>query len=807
VSAPEIGSGAALDRAGASNGGRRRRALIGVSAAGGLIAALALALWLAPAGVVVPSFDVVRSAWRPSEARVLDRHGEVIHETRTDPKARRFAWMPVFEVSPVLVAAVLASEDRRFHEHQGVDARALLGAALGRLRGAPPRGGSTITMQLAARFDASLERGTGPRTLLQKARQMRAAWAIEARWSKAQVLEAYLNLATFRGELQGVGAAAAVLFDKAPHGLTAGEAVVLASLLRAPNATVDAVARRATLLASSVAAASGDVAAPVARLAAAERGAGPRVALAPHAAARLLRAERAGATVVSALDLTIQRLATDALRRQLTGVRGQHVQDGTALVVDNATGEVLAYVGSSGDLASARFVDGVQARRQAGSTLKPFLYAVALGERLLTPASLLDDSPLEIAVTGGLYRPHNYDEHFRGRVSVRAALASSLNVPAVRTLGLVGGEAFVAGLRRFGFDGLRESGEFYGPALALGSGDVSLWELTGAYRALANDGVWSPLRLGGDERMQPRRAVVPAAAFLVADVLADREARSATFGLENPLATRFWTAVKTGTSRDMRDNWCVGFSRRYTVGVWVGNFSGEPMWNVSGVTGAAPAWLEIMNGLHRQVPSEAPPRPAGVVRVPVRFAHGIEPARPELFLRGTEPLPAPSAPGAPRAASAPAGSLAPAAPAASRGPVAPAGSLAPAAPAASRGLAAPAGSLAPSDGIASAASEPDDEPRVAVVEPATSRPRIVAPTSGTIVAIDPGIPATRQRMLFEARAGGGELRWTLDGVDLGAGSAPLLWAPRAGRHRLALVDGEQRVRDVVEFLVRGAGGD
>ena len=163
--------------------------------------------------------------------------------------------------------------------------------------------------------------------------------------------------------------------------------------------------------------------------------------------------------------------------------------------MDNATGGVLAYVGSAGDASSARWVDGVRARRQAGSTLKPFLYALALDERLVTPASLVEDSPVEILVSGGLYRPQNYDERFLGLVSVRTALASSLNVPAVRTLGLVGDEVFAQRLRRLGFEGLREGGDFYGPSLALGSADVSLWELVNAYRTLANSGRWSRLRL------------------------------------------------------------------------------------------------------------------------------------------------------------------------------------------------------------------------------------------------------------------------------------------------------------------------
>ena len=183
----------------------------------------------------------------------------------------------------------------------------------------------------------------------------------------------------------------------------------------------------------------------------------------------------------------------------------------------------------------------------------------------------------------------------------RVALASSLNVPAVKTLSLVGIEPFLDKLRQLGIKGLNESGDFYGPSLALGSADVSLWELVNAYRTLANEGKWSELRLiPGENPLKPRRnRYFQKSAFLVSDILSDREARSVTFGLENPLSTRFWTAVKTGTSKDMRDNWCIGYSRKYTVGVWMGNFSGEPMWNVSGITGAAPVWMEMMDFLHR----------------------------------------------------------------------------------------------------------------------------------------------------------------------------------------------------------------
>ena len=298
---------------------------------------------------------------------------------------------------------------------------------------------------------------------------------------------------------------------------------------------------------------------------------------------------------------------SETLQQHILSVQGQNVHDGAALVADNKSGEILAYVGNVGALASARFVDGTQARRQAGSTLKPFLYGLAFDKRILTPASLLDDAPLDVPAMNGIYRPENYDKQFHGLVPARTALASSLNIPAVKVLNLVGVECFVQKLGDLGFEKL-QAADFYGSSLALGAADVTLWELVNAYRSLANGGVWSPLCLTFEENpnLTSRQVLSAGSAFLVSDILSDRESRSETFHLESPLSTRYWTAVKTGTSKDMRDNWCVGFSDHYTVGVWAGNFSGDPMWNVSGITGAAPAWIEIMNWLHRGL-AEPPP--------------------------------------------------------------------------------------------------------------------------------------------------------------------------------------------------------
>jgi penicillin-binding protein 1C len=603
-----------------------------------LAALLALgAAWWATRPPPLPDFASVRARFATSEALLLDRHGAVLHERRVDRSGRRLAWTPLHDVSPLLVATLIETEDRRFRTHRGVDwlavAAALRDAATrGRVRGA-----STLTMQLAALLDPSLRARRAPRSepkasgeshaLLVKLRQLRAARALEAAWSKDEILEAHLNLASFRGELQGVAAASRGLFDRDPHGLGETESALLVALLRAPNAERATVASRACRIAvqRTNGAACGEIEARSALVFAAAPAVRPRAMLAPHLAARLLR-EAAPARVATTLDASLQRLVTGVLSAQVAELHGRNVRDAAALVVDNASGDVLAYVGGSGALSSARFVDGVRAKRQAGSSLKPFLYARALDRKLVTTATRLDDAPLDVVTALGSYRPENYDRAFRGPVAVREALASSLNVPAVRLLQMVTVDDFVAVLGRLGFDGLRDAG-FYGDSLALGSADVSLWEMVGAYRALANGGDFAPLHAEPHASDAAQRVFTPEAAFLVADVLADRASRAPTFGLENPLATRMWSAAKTGTSKDMRDNWCVGFTSRFTVGVWVGNFSGDSMWSVSGVDGAAPAWLAIVHALHAELPSEAPPAPAGLVR-----------ANAEWFLAGTEPV-------------------------------------------------------------------------------------------------------------------------------------------------------------------------
>jgi penicillin-binding protein 1C len=593
--------------------------------------ALLLALDLLTRPPPLPDYAHARAGWRPSEAWLYDRHGVLIDSARVDFTTRRLGWTPLAQVAPVVPRTIVAAEDRRFAAHRGIDWLALAGSVRARIMGRASRGASTISMQVAGFLAPDLAR-PGARGWRDKLRQLRAARALEAGWSKDQILEAYLNLAPFRGEAQGIGAAALGFFGKTPAALAHDDAVLLAALLPDPQGSAERLAARACRIAHATDCTRFE--AQAASMLGPARSLALDPGLAPHLSDRLLT--RPGLRVATTLDAGIQRLAIAALRRQLQELGGTRARDGAVVVVDNAGGDVLAYVGGIGGASTAASVDGANSYRQAGSTLKPFLYAQAIERGYLTAASILDDSPVQLDTASGLYVPQNYDRGFKGPVSARTALAGSLNVPAVRTLLLVGVDPFRDRLWDTGYRGLTEDGQYYGFSLALGSAEVTLLEQADAYRSLANGGRWSPLRvLMRAPRATSRPVTTPAAAWIVADMMADPNARAATFGLDSALRLPFWAAVKTGTSKAMRDNWCVGFSGRFTVAVWVGNLEGDPMRAVSGTSGAAPVWRDLMLALHARSPGRAPAMPAGVEARRIAFADHLEQPRRDYFLRGT----------------------------------------------------------------------------------------------------------------------------------------------------------------------------
>ena len=705
----------------------------------------------------VGTFEQEKQAFISSDSLLLDRRGEVIHRLRTDKSVRRGQWVALADVSPALRTAMVLSEDKRFYEHSGVDWRAVSAAAWGNVLNQRTRGASTLSMQLASLVEDGPRKGSERRNIMGKTGQAISATWLEQRWRKDQILEAYLNLVPFRGELQGIDALSRTLFGKAAHGLDEREAAVTAALVRAPNASAKAVALRACGVLKtmhSADAANCDAVQAFTEAVLPRKAFAPSDGIAPHIARQLIRKDTATtATVRSTLDAKLQRFATQSLQQQLQELQGRNVEDGAVVVIDNASGEVLAYVGSSGDLGDAREVDAAAALRQSGSTLKPFLYAQAIAEKRLTAASLIEDSSTHIPTASGLYIPQNYDRSFKGWVSVRTALGASLNVPAVRTLVMVSPDAFARQLRALGLP-LKNEGDYYGYSLALGSADVSLLSLTNAYRALANGGRCSATTFKPSAQVVLKDCLDAKATFIVSDILRDPLARARTFGTDSVLATRINAAVKTGTSKDMRDNWAVGYSQRYTVGVWVGNASGAPMWDVSGTSGAAPIWAAIINHLHQIEPSRAPTPPPGLVQSRVAF-DGMEAARTEWFIQGTEQHLFAKHIAIDSEANRPSITMA-------------------------------TGQKYPLNGI--------DEAVIAA--------KIISPSTGTIIALDPDIPPKAQRVTFKAE--GQNLRWQIDGKHFARG-VQVQWLPWPGRHVVQLVSSSGKVLDEVRIEVRGAG--
>lgn len=596
----------------------------------------------------MPAYADVRAGWKPSEAWLYDRDGRLLDTERVDFERRRLAWVPLKDISPAVRSAVVRAEDRRFWAHGGVDWLAIAAAVRARLTmggtGGRSRGASTLPMQLAAFLAPELAQ-PGQRGWLAKLRQMRAGQALAAHWTHEQMLEAYFNLVPLRGEAQGIGAGANSLFGKRPAEMSRTDAALFAGLLPNPSAGAKALGDRACRIAHAKDCSA--IRAAAATLVSGERAARLDPALAPHLATRLL--DRPGKRVTTTIDRRIQILAIQAMRRQLAGLGADRVRDGAIVVLDNASGEVLAYVGGVGLESTAAAVDGANAMRQAGSTLKPHLYAQVIERGWLTAASILDDSPVQLDTASGLYVPKNYDHSFKGPVSVRQALASSLNVPAVRTLVIDDVQEFRDRLWALGYHGLVEDGDYYGFSLALGSAEVSLVEQANAFRTFANQGRWSPVHfLIGEDADETRQIVSPAAAFIVGDILSDATARADAFGADSALRLPFWAAAKTGTSKGMRDNWCIGWSDRYTVAVWVGNLEGDSMRAVSGTSGAAPVWRDVMMALHAGHPGKPPAMPGSVEARQIALPGTREPPRREYFLRGTAQTEMAAAPAAAR---------------------------------------------------------------------------------------------------------------------------------------------------------------
>ena len=566
--------------------------------------------------------------------RLTDRDGRLLKDFLPPRTARRQA-TELSDFSPNLVAAVLAAEDKRFFRHPGVDPLAMLRAAwLNLSRGRIVSGGSTVTMQLA-RLNKGLT--PGPRTMNRKLREIWWALLIERHNGKEVILAEYLNRAPCGNLTEGFPAAARLYLDKTVADLSAAEGAFLAGLPASPGAfnpykdPRPALKRRALILQKL-----GDqgflTAEELLRARQEPLALGtPRNPFnAPHFVSYLRRhfSPEPPPLITTTLDLNLQRQVEDLVRETAGAWRRHGLSQAAVLVMSLPEREVLAWVGSADFFdAQGGQNDGVTALRQPGSALKPFIYATAFENGLITPATLLDDRSADFRAPQGSFSPANYSGASHGPVSARLALASSLNLPAVKLAAATGVPDLLTRFRELGLESLSREAEYYGLSLALGGGEVNLLSLTNSYAVLADGGHWRPRRLvlAPEEAPQEsgRQVFSPGAAFLVTDILSDPLARVTGFGAKSILQTPYPAAVKTGTSKSFRDNWCVGYTGSFVVGVWAGNFEASPMDQVSGVTGAGAIWRKVADLLAERYPAPPFQKPGEVVAVPVCPVSGL----------------------------------------------------------------------------------------------------------------------------------------------------------------------------------------
>lgn len=554
------------------------------------------------------------------------------------------------DVPEVLRIATLAAEDKRFLEHGGIDFLATARAVVENVKaGRVVSGASTITQQLI-----KVSRGPQSRSWRIKIVEALQARHLEQLWTKDQILAAYLNRISYGNLFTGCRVAALGYFRKPLGDLTAAEAAFLAGLPQAPGRLnpfrnmAPAIKRQQWVLSRMLHA--GWLQGESYELAKAQR---LRLSgfhggfIAPHAVGLMESAREAGSesgVVQTTIDHDLQKQVELFMSKRLESLRAKHVSHAAVVIIENASGAVRALAGSRDYFAAdGGQINGAWTPRSPGSALKPFTYARAF-ERGFTPASIIPDLPVEFQTPTGLYRPENYDLKSYGPMTCRQALGNSLNISAVRVLQDLGGAKVLHELlQKLGVTTLTEDAAHYGLGLTIGNAPVRLLELTNAYAALARLGERKPWTLLASKiHTDNERVLERDVCWWVADILSDNQARVLTFGPHSPLRMPFRVAIKTGTSTNYRDNWTIGYTPEFTVGVWAGNFEGQPMDDVSGVTGAAPILRDVFLWLHERQNLTWYARPMHLVSVRIDPRNGklIGPQSPVVRQSYSEWLPA-----------------------------------------------------------------------------------------------------------------------------------------------------------------------
>ncbi|MFA5593538.1 MAG: transglycosylase domain-containing protein [Micavibrio sp.] len=706
-------------------------------------ALLALFTWAAmkPAG---KDFDAVLA--RTYHARMTDRHGAPLSISYQE-QWNTHDTLKLYALPELLVTGFLFSEDKRFYGHSGIDWRARASALRQNIKQRRAvRGASTISEQVVRILHPR------PRTLWSKWVEGWEAFALERHADKATILEFYLNQLPYAAHRRGIAQASRYYFNRSPGTLSAKEMLALVILARAPSAYdlyrhPERLEKPLSRLAGGLLK-SGAITHEMHRdiVLSGLSLAPPSLPVEARHFVRFAQLNSLSPIQETTLDGGLQNKVQDILDTRLKSLAARNVRNGGAIIIDHENGEIVAWVaaGARDSATPAGEIDPVLAPRQPGSTLKPFVYAAAL-ERGWNAATFLNDAPLAEAVGSGLHRFRNYSNTHYGPIPLREALGNSLNIPAVLAINHVGVAAFLHDLHRLGFDSLTQDADFYDEGLALGNGEVSLYELTRAYAALANRGVYSVPRFSHETPRKERNIAVytKETASLIGDILSDRRARALEFGSDSILNLPFPTAVKTGTSTDYRDAWTVGYNDRYTVGIWMGNLDRASMHEVTGSTGPALALRSIFHVLNRGretkplylspafLEKEICTRPAG--------ADGACPRRTEYMLESDEIM--------------------------------------------------TAGRMDTHD--------------------ARERRELVRPTQGLMMAYDPRIPPENQKFRFELAGlqDGEEIEWILNGETLGKHASPTyLWPVERGEHKLSVTihryNGVRQDLSPVSFIVR-----
>jgi penicillin-binding protein 1C len=632
----------------------------------------------------LPSVKALPETYMTPSVRITDRNGRLLYEILPEVGGRNTV-LSIENIPQCLKEATIAVEDKNFYTNPGIDITGIIRSLWINIKGGETlAGGSTITQQVARNLLLSQDERLS-RTLRRKMREALLAWEMTQSLSKDQILALYLNQINYGGMAYGVEAASQTYFGKPAGELLLPECALIAGLPQAPGVynpfTNPDLAKQRQLIVLGLMEKQGYISHEKwveAEMTPMSYNPSPYPIETPHFVwiikdqidkliSEGILNSRQSLIVRTTLDLDTQHLTEETLKRRVEEFKNEdapvshNVNNAALVVIDPHNGEILALVGSADyfDESIDGALDMATSPRQTGSAFKPFIYALALDPTRLNPwtpaTSILDVSTTFITHDGEPYTPVNYDSREHGPVSVREALGSSLNIPAVKTLQAVGIEDTINLAHRLGISSLSDAGE-YDLSLALGGGQISLLQLSTAYAALANKGYYTGNTsildihdadgnlLYTQEKKSPFQIFDPRVAWLISNVLSDDSARSIGFGPNSTLRLDRTAAVKTGTTTNFHDNWTIGYTPDLLVGVWVGNSGYEAMHNVTGLTGAAPIWNEVMRRLLEGQPDHPFARPEGLTQVEVCDLSGLLPtsacqhSHKEWFIAGTEPV-------------------------------------------------------------------------------------------------------------------------------------------------------------------------